>query len=219
MAKLGYTWYPKDWGNSEKVFELTLIERGLYRELIDMAMLNDNKTEINYKVWARKYGSSVGELESILVTLYELNLIELTGNNIFIPSCEPRLNMVRGGRNGGKKSKPTEVSKGNLKQASPKGLSKASPKPKESKIKEKEKKDIPVYSDFLKFAASKKPKLNPDELKLKYDSWIENDWKDGNDRPIKNWKSKILNTLPYISETTKTVNTNPVLNREDFFTD
>ena len=46
MAKLGYTWYPKDWGNSDSVFELSLCERGLYREFIDFAMLNDNKTEI-----------------------------------------------------------------------------------------------------------------------------------------------------------------------------
>jgi len=79
--------------------------------------------------------------------------------------------------------------------------------------------NIPAYEDFLKYAVSKKPKLNPDELKLKYESWVENNWKDGNDKPIKNWKTKILNTLPYISETTKTVNTNPTINRSDFFTD
>ncbi len=77
--------------------------------------------------------------------------------------------------------------------------------------------NIPAYDDFLKYAASKKPKLNPDVLKLKYDSWIENDWRDGNDKPIKNWKTKVLNTLPYIEETTKRVNTNPTLN--SIFTD
>ena len=221
MAKLGYTWYPKDWGNSEKVFELTLIERGLYRELIDMAMLNDNKTVINIKVWSRKYGSSINEVEGILITLTELGLIEVDKDNLFIPSCEPRLNMVRGASKGGKKSKPTAKSISNLKGSPTESLleSPTETKGKEKKLKEIEKKEIPVYSDFLNFAASKKPKLNPEELKLKYDSWIENDWKDGNDRPIKNWKSKILNTLPYISETTRTVNTNPVLNREDFFTE
>jgi len=78
-------------------------------------------------------------------------------------------------------------------------------------------KDIPAYLDFLKYAVTKKPKLNPDTLKLKYDSWIENNWKDGNDNPIKNWKTKILNTLPYIDETSKRVNTNPVVNT--IFTD
>jgi hypothetical protein len=106
MAKLGYTWYPKDWGNSESVFELTLIERGLYRELIDMAMLNDNKTTYNSKLWARKFGSSESEIESILITLVDLKLIELNNEFLFIPSCESRLNLVRGGSKGGKKSKP-----------------------------------------------------------------------------------------------------------------
>lgn len=105
MTKLGYTWYPKDWGNSNSVFELTLIERGLYRELIDMAMLNDNKIIINAKLWARKFGSYEDEIESILGTLEDLKLIKINGDELFIPSCESRLNLVRGGRNGGKKSK------------------------------------------------------------------------------------------------------------------
>jgi hypothetical protein len=108
MVKLGYTWYPKDWGNSESVFELTLIERGLYRELIDMAMLSDNKIIYNVKLWARKFGSSEEEIEGILITLKDLKLIELNGEILFIPSCESRLNLVRGGRKGGKKSKPTQ---------------------------------------------------------------------------------------------------------------
>ena len=83
MAKLGYTWYPKDWGNSEKVFELTLIERGLYRELIDMAMLNDNTTEFNIPIWVRKFGSSNDEIQGILMTLEELKLIECSISTIF----------------------------------------------------------------------------------------------------------------------------------------
>jgi hypothetical protein len=106
MAKLGYTWYPKDWGNSEKVFELTLIERGLYRELIDMAMQCDNKTQTNSKTWARKFGSTETEIEWILGTLEELKLIEFKGDTLFIPSCESRLKLVRAGSKGGKNSKP-----------------------------------------------------------------------------------------------------------------
>ena len=106
MAKLGYTWYPKDWGNSDAVFELTLIERGLYRELIDMAMLSDNKTKISVKTWARKFGSSEDEIDGILITLVDLKLIELKEDLLFIPSCEPRLNLVRGGKKGGE-NKPT----------------------------------------------------------------------------------------------------------------
>jgi uncharacterized phage protein (TIGR02220 family) len=107
MAKLGYTWYPKDWGNSESVFELNLSERGLYRELIDLAMMNDNKTEIKLDVWCRKFAIDLDALKSILGKLSILNLIEINGDNLFIPSCESRLNLVRGGSKGGKTSKPT----------------------------------------------------------------------------------------------------------------
>jgi uncharacterized phage protein (TIGR02220 family) len=106
MAKLGYTWYPKDWGNSESVFELNLTERGLYRELIDLAMMNDNKTELKLDVWCRKFAIDFNDLKAILSKLSKLNLICINENNIFIPSCENRLNLVRGGRKGGKISKP-----------------------------------------------------------------------------------------------------------------
>ena len=106
MAKLGYTWYPKDWGNSESVFELSLSERGLYREFIDLAMLNDNATEIKKDVWSRKFCVSIEDLDTILTKLRCLNLIEFIDNILFIPSCESRLKLVRGGSNGGKKSKP-----------------------------------------------------------------------------------------------------------------
>ena len=106
MTKLGYTWYPKDWGNSESVFELSLSERGLYREFIDLAMLNDNKTEIKKDVWIRKFCVSNEDLNTIIEKLRLLNLIQIIDNILFIPSCESRLKLVRGGSNGGKNSKP-----------------------------------------------------------------------------------------------------------------
>lgn len=37
-------------------------------------------------------------------------------------------------------------------------------------------------------------------LRLKYESWTENGWKDGHGKAIVNWKSKILNTLPYLKK-------------------
>jgi len=106
MAKLGYTWYPKDWNNSDSVFELDLCEKGAYRGLIDLAMMNDNKAEIKKSIWSRKWNVSDDELNRILDKLCELKLIEFRGDLFFIPSCESRLNLVRGGSNGGKISKP-----------------------------------------------------------------------------------------------------------------
>lgn len=35
-------------------------------------------------------------------------------------------------------------------------------------------------------------------LEAKYDSWMENKWKDGNGVKIKNWKTKIRNTIPFL---------------------
>ena len=68
-------------------------------------------------------------------------------------------------------------------------------------------KNIPEYSDFLSHALSKKPNVDQEKLKAKYESWIENDWKDGNDKAIKNWKSKLTNTVAFIPEG-KNKNTN-----------
>lgn len=107
MSKLGYTWYPKDWGNSENVFELNLTERGLYRELIDLAMLNDNKTEFKLEVWSRKFAVTTKELQSLLDRLTNLGLIQFKSKTLYIPSCESRLVLVRAGSKGGKISKPT----------------------------------------------------------------------------------------------------------------
>ena len=78
---------------------------------------------------------------------------------------------------------------------------KQAPEPQE---KEKEKEEveytIPAFEDFLTYAKEKKPKVDAVHLKLKYDAWVENKWKDGNDRKIKNWKTKLLNTLKFIDE-------------------
>lgn len=149
MSKLGYTWYPKDWGNSDAVFELTLSERGFYRELIDMAMLNDNRTKCNINLWVRKFNSTPDEICDILDRLDELTLTQSrffdyqdkdmdSMDWVFIPSCEPRLNLVRGGRKGGE-NKPT-----------PKPIVKPTPKPiaKQKKEKGKEKEIREVLSEL-----------------------------------------------------------------------
>lgn len=59
---------------------------------------------------------------------------------------------------------------------------------------------IPEFKEFLNYALEKKPKVSQTDLKLKYDSWLTNDWKNGNDKKITNWRAALLNTLPYIKE-------------------
>jgi len=73
----------------------------------------------------------------------------------------------------------------------------------EEEIKE-DKNKIPTFIEFRDYALQNKPLANIKDLKLKYDSWVANGWKDGNNKKIVNWKSKILNTLPFIKESTDT---------------
>lgn len=59
----------------------------------------------------------------------------------------------------------------------------------------------PSESEFLDYCKLiLKEKYDPLEfsLKAKFDSWINNNWRDGNDKKIKNWKSKINNTIPFL---------------------
>ena len=170
MSKLGYTWYPKDWNNSEAVFELTLQQRGLYRELIDLAMLNDNKTIVKSSVWVRKWNIPHDDLWEILETLKSLSLIEIPDTDLenvdyslFIPSCEPRLKLVRGGRKGGE-NKPTS-------KPTPKPMVKPTPKPIVKQKKEKEKRKEIVYRSFdhLTIYVSDVRKLDKDYTKKQID--------------------------------------------------
>ena len=65
-------------------------------------------------------------------------------------------------------------------------------------------KNIPSFEDFKNYAIEnserRKIDLDLDKLNLKYESWKVNNWTDGNDVPIKNWKSKLLNTIPYLKK-------------------
>lgn len=57
----------------------------------------------------------------------------------------------------------------------------------------------PNYKDFLAYA--KQQEIFKDsmeyQLKAKYNQWVENNWKDGYNKPIKNWKTKLQNVLVY----------------------
>lgn len=64
--------------------------------------------------------------------------------------------------------------------------------------KGKVKDGVPTFDEFKSHALSKKKNIDLEHLRLKYDSWIENDWKNGNGKEIKNWKNTLTNTIPYL---------------------
>lgn len=70
------------------------------------------------------------------------------------------------------------------------------------KVNKASKEAIPAMEEFFEYALEKKPNVCMEALKLKYESWVENGWKTGGNKPkeIKRWKSTLLNTLPYMKE-------------------
>lgn len=69
------------------------------------------------------------------------------------------------------------------------------------------KKEIPDLDTFMAHGAElcKKANMDIDQYKFsieqKYASWVDAGWKDGHGKAIKNWKSKLGNTLPHLRPT------------------
>ena len=108
MAKLGYTFYVKDWRTDDDVFELSLAEKGFFRELIDECfMQNSQNICIKIPTFCRKHGINRRTFTKLLQNLSETSLIVLVnsdGSEIEIPSVSKRLGMIEQATNGGKKS-------------------------------------------------------------------------------------------------------------------
>jgi len=61
-------------------------------------------------------------------------------------------------------------------------------------------KQPPSLQEFMAYAKTLqpyKPELNF-ALESKYEAWKDNKWKDGFNKPIKNWKSKLKNTIIHL---------------------
>jgi hypothetical protein len=72
--------------------------------------------------------------------------------------------------------------------------------------KEKNDNTIPSLEEFMAYGLSKLEDVSHDALRLKYESWIANDWcitRDNISKPILRWKNTLLNTLPYLSKQPK----------------
>lgn len=55
---------------------------------------------------------------------------------------------------------------------------------------------IPTLEEFLKYADMSVDYKFP--LTAKYEQWVADGWKDGNGKKIKNWKTKLKSTIPYL---------------------
>jgi len=60
---------------------------------------------------------------------------------------------------------------------------------------------VPSLEEFIKHAKERKSNVNPEDVRLKYFSWKDNDWsitRDNKTRPILNWRSTLTNTVKFL---------------------
>lgn len=73
--------------------------------------------------------------------------------------------------------------------------------------KEKKETTIPTLDEFIEYAISLKPIVNREDVRLKYNSWKENDWcvnRNGKLQPILRWKATLSATIPFLRENQST---------------
>lgn len=105
--KLGYTWYPKDFISDPDVMFMTAAERGVYRDLIDLAYTNDNEIKYSIEMLARYTNSDAETVEKVLAMKGKKTDVGWS-----IPSCEKRLELAEKNRsNGGKGGRPKTQTK------------------------------------------------------------------------------------------------------------
>lgn len=190
-----YTWYPKDWASSRRVFNLNLQQRGLYRELIDQAYANRNRIPVDVQLWARFYNSTITEIQSILDELEVKGLVVQKGEYIHLPEVEQRFVAIENSRKNGIKGGNPKLVKGGV---NPRGYPQYKDKDKD---KDKERSKVPTWEQFKSYALSKEPNVNIKKLQHKYEAWKEAGWRAGKDlKKIKVWKTTLLHTLQYITD-------------------
>ncbi len=106
-GKLGYTWYPKDFISDPDVMFMTSAERGVYRDLIDLAYMSDNAIRYNVDMLAKYTNSDVETVQRILDIKGKKK-----GDIWTIPSCAKRIDLANKNRaNGSKGGRPKTETK------------------------------------------------------------------------------------------------------------
>jgi hypothetical protein len=92
-------------------------------------------------------------------------------------------------------------------------------KEEKKKINKKENFQIPSLNEFFLYAQSIPEFKNDFEqlkfsIQSKYETWVSDEWKDGHGVKIKNWKTKLKNTLPYLKKVNNANTQQPISNEE-----
>lgn len=173
--------------------------------------------ELNYKRWANDLNSSTDTIEGACKGLARGLIYSNTGDCIYIRNFLKHqknypLNPGNKAHQGILKRFAIYAHKFDIQDINLfiEGASKGLPSPtgngngigngigngkKEAKV---ENEKIPAEVEFMEFATASCPNVDKELVRLKYLAWVNNNWRDGNNKKIANWKTKLLNTITYL---------------------
>jgi hypothetical protein len=163
-------------------------------------------SDVEFELMAGDFGVSATEIRDVLDYCIKLEMLFLNNGFINSESLDERLVPVYEKR-GRSKDNSKKQQRVNGKFVSTNTVSNGvsvAEKPQSKVNKSKVKETIPSIDEFLSFCKEDMVKNNMNfnlyeySLKSKYESWVENGWKDGHNNIIKLWKSKIRNTIPHL---------------------
>ena len=171
-------------------------------------------SDVEFELMAGDFGVSATEIRDVVDYCIKMEMLFLNNSFINSESLDERLKPVyekRGKSKDNSKKQQRLNGKFVTSNTVSNGVSVAEmpqSKVNKSKVNKKEiqkKNEIPELSVFMTFCMSEINlagltwEMYEYPLKAKYESWVSNGWKDGHNNPIKNCKSKVKNTLPYLS--------------------
>ena len=190
--------------NDEKIKRLIrkhgMIGYGIFWSIVEDLYNNANALRTDYEGIAYDLRS---DSEVVASVVNDFDLFIFDGDFFGSNSVQERLDQRNNKSESARKSASYRWENANALQTQSEGNAKKERKGKEIKGKES-KESKPSIDEFLSFCKDDMIKngmnfsLYEYSLKSKFLSWVENDWKDGNNKPIKSWKSKIRNTIPFL---------------------
>lgn len=177
---------------------------GIFWAIVEELYNNANALHLDYDGIAFDLRTESDIIKSVL---HDFDLFVFNGDNFGSLSVQNRINNRQ---DKSQKARDSAYSRWNKNKIDANALqtqsdSNAIKERKGKEIKGKESKENkPSIDEFLSFCKDDMIKngmnfsLYEYSLKSKFSSWVENNWKDGNNKPIKSWKSKIRNTIPFL---------------------
>jgi hypothetical protein len=187
---------------------------GIFWAIVEELYNNANALHLDYDGIAFDLRTESDIIKSVL---HDFDLFVFNGDNFGSLSVQNRINNRQ---DKSQKARDSAYSRWNKNKIDANALqmqsdSNAIKERKGKEIKGKESKESkPSIDEFLSFCKDDMIKnginfsLYEYSLKSKFSSWEENNWKDGNNKPIKSWKSKIRNTIPFLKPITPSVSSN-----------